>query len=63
MGNEKVRFAEHVNTDEIKDRVESLLNHKIIRELDGLLKELNHRKAIARKIHFIKRIREEMTLP
>lgn len=39
-----VRFAESLSTEEIKDRIRKLSEHKVIKEIDLYLKELRYRK-------------------
>ena len=57
MSNEKIIFAKDVSTEEIKKNIQKLSNHKVIREIDLLLKELKRRKEIFK----LKILKEMMT--
>ena len=55
---EDSHFAENLTSEEIQSRIKKLVNHKIIKEIDLLLKELRRRKE-----HFRYRIFSEMFKP
>jgi len=55
------RFASELSDDEIIRRLVILLEHKVVREIDGLLNEYRLRNRNKRRVNFRNRILNEMS--